>query len=260
VLKSHQPNIFFDSVIVSIVSHGHGEMVCGLINQLLACFEVRKVIVTCNIPEVLDLPDDHRVSLVFNSTPKGFSANHNAAFKKVSGDAACLFFCPVNPDVRLQANPFPILLNGLNDYGAALAAPLVLSADGLVEDSHRRFPILRSLITKALGLGDGRYSVQPGQPNFHPEWVAGMFMLFSAESFRRLGGFDQRFFLYYEDVDICVRAWKQGFKIVACPSAVVVHEARRDSRRKLRFMAWHLSSLTRYFIKHWLRLPRVSAS
>ena len=251
--------IFSKTIVVSIVSHGHGEMVCSLVKKLLVCSEVRGVVVTCNIPEVLELPDDHRVSLLMNAEPSGFSSNHNAAFKEVAGDVECLFFCPINPDVCLNANPFPILLAGLNEKDAVLAAPLVIGASGLVEDSHRRFPTLRSLITKALGRGDGRYSVQLGQPNFHPEWVAGMFMLFRAESFRRLGGFDERFFLYYEDVDICVRAWKQGFKIVACPSAVVVHDARRDSRRKLRFMAWHLSSLTRYFMKHWLRLPRVLA-
>jgi GT2 family glycosyltransferase len=260
MLIDERDELCMNSVVVSIVSHDHGEMVSGLVRQLLDCFEVRGIVVTCNVPEVINLPDDERVSLINNLTPKGFSANHNAAFKKVAGDAESLFFCPVNPDVRLQANPFPALLSGLNEKAAVLAAPLVVGADALVEDSHRRFPTLRSLFSKALGGADGRYSVVLGQPDFHPEWVAGMFMLFRAESFRQLGGFDERFFLYYEDVDICVRAWKQGFKIVACPSAVVVHDARRDSRRKLRFMVWHLSSLTRYFRKHWLRLPTVSAS
>lgn len=249
---------FFDSVVVSIVSHGHGEMVSGLVRQLLDCSEVRMILVTCNVPEVLNLVEDERVSLEINPMPKGFSTNHNAAYKKVAGDVGCLFFCPMNPDVRLQANPFPVLLNGLSAKGAALAAPLVLSADGLVEDSHRRFPTLRSLFSKVLGGADGRYSVQLGQPNFHPEWVAGMFMLFRTESFYQLGGFDEGYFLYYEDVDICVRSWQQGLYIVACPSATIVHDAHRTSRRNLRFMVWHLSSLARYFSKHWLRLPKIA--
>ncbi len=260
MLTEDHDKLFMDSIFVSIVSHDHGEMVSGLVRQLLDCSEVREIVVTCNIPESMNLPDDERVSLINNSTPKGFSANHNAAFETVAGDAGCLFFCPINPDVRLQANPFPELLTAFNDKAVAMVAPLVLGENGLVEDSLRRFPTLRSLFSKALGGADGRYSVVLGQPDFHPEWVAGMFMLFRTESFRQLGGFDERFFLYYEDVDICARAWKQGFKIVACPSAVVVHDARRDSRRKLRFMFWHLSSLAKYFSKHWLRLPKVSAS
>lgn len=235
-------------------------MVSVLVNQLLDCSEVKGIVVTHNIPEAVYLPDDQRVSLISNLRPKGFSANHNAAFESVAGNAECLFFCPVNPDVRLQGNPFTALLTAFNEKAAVVAAPLVVRVDGVVEDSFRRFPNLCSLFSKALGGADGRYSVVLGQPDFHPEWVAGMFMLFRTESFRQLGGFDERFFLYYEDVDICARAWKQGFKIVACPSAVVVHDARRDSRRKLRFMFWHLSSLAKYFSKHWLRLPKVSAS
>jgi GT2 family glycosyltransferase len=260
MLTEDNDKLCMDSIVVSIVSHNHGEMVSGLVRQLLNCSEVRGIVVTCNIPEVINLPDDERVSLINNSMPKGFSANHNAAFETVAGDAECLFFCPINPDVRLQANPFSPLLTAFNDKAAALVAPLVVGVDGVVQDSHRRFPTLRSLFSKSLGGADGRYAVVSSQPDFHPEWVGGMFMLFRTESFLQLGGFDEGFFLYYEDVDICARAWKQGFKIVACPSAVVVHDARRDSRRKLRFMFWHLSSLARYFRKHWLRLPKVSSS
>ena len=96
-----------------------------------------------------------------------------------------------------------------------------------------------------------------GQASFHPEWVAGMFMLFRSQDFARLGGFDEAFFLYYEDVDICVRAWKQGMKIVACPQVSVVHDARRDSHRSARHIRWHLASMVRYFFKHWGRLPHV---
>jgi len=114
---------------------------------------------------------------------------------------------------------------------------------------------LRSLATKALGRGDGRYMVQAGEPDFHPEWVAGMFMLFHSEDFARLKGFDERFFLYYEDVDICVRAWRDGLKVAACPRVSVVHDARRDSRRSLPHLRWHLASMARYFWKHWGRLP-----
>src|SRR5690606_29874744 len=104
-----------------------------------------------------------------------------------------------------------------------------------------------SLIAKALGLKDGRYAVRADDPSFFPEWVAGMFMLFRSDAYARLGGFDEKFFLYYEDVDICARIWRQGMKIIACPSATVTHDARRDSRKKLRYMYWHLKSMARYF-------------
>lgn len=240
-------------ITVSIVSHAHGAMVGHLVDALLTCPEIAQVVVTLNVPEPLSLVADDRVSVIRNESPRGFGANHNAAF------ASCreTFFCPLNPDVELRSNPFPDLLETLVNNDAALIAPLVISPQGEVEDSVRRFPTLRTLLAKALGGQDGRYSLVPGQRSFFPEWVAGMFMLFRAADFARLGGFDEGFFLYYEDVDICARAWKAGMKVMVCPEIHVVHDARRDSYRSLRHLRWHLTSIGRYFWKHWQRLPGV---
>jgi GT2 family glycosyltransferase len=96
-----------------------------------------------------------------------------------------------------------------------------------------------------------------GQNAFSPDWAAGMFLLFRSHDFRLLNGFDERFYLYYEDVDICTRAWNAGMIIVACPFVSVVHKARRESHRNLMFLSWHLKSMARYFWKHWWRLPTV---
>ena len=84
-----------------------------------------------------------------------------------------------------------------------------------------------------------------------------MFVLFRSADFEKLRGFDPKFFLYYEDVDICVRAAKVGIGLIVCPSAVVIHDARRDSHRSLRHLRWHLASMGRYFLKYWGRLPSV---
>lgn len=224
-----------------------------LIASLLACPEVAQIILTRNIPEDLNIVTDASIEIVDNEVPLGFGANHNAAF----GLCCQPFFCPLNPDIELFANPFPELLASLQRTESAVVAPLVVSPDGSVEDSMRHFPTVRSLLTKILGGSDGRYQVNSGQPNFFPEWVAGMFMLFRSVDFARLKGFDEDFFMYYEDVDVCVRAWRFGMKVVACPQVSVIHDARRDSRRSMRHLSWHLASMARYFLKHWGRLPKV---
>ncbi len=197
-------------IAVSIVSHGHGDMVGRLVGQLLAFPEVARIILTLNVPESVALPDDARVTVIGNAAPKGFGANHNAAF------AFCTqtFFCPLNPDIEFDRNPFPALSAALD---------------------------------------------REGQADFAPEWVAGMFMLFRSRDFQDLGGFDEQFFLYYEDVDICVRAWQKGMRILACPQVSVIHDARRDSRRSLRHLRWHLGSMARFLWKHRGPLPRVPA-
>ncbi len=244
-------------IAVSIVSHGHGRMVEALLGDLAACPEVARVILTLNVPEpepAMPAALAGRVEVLRNAAPKGFGANHNAAFAR--SDAP--YFCVLNPDVRLGENPFPALLGCLKD-GAALAAPLVANPDGATEDSARRFPGFASLLAKALGLADGAYRFGRNDPPFHPDWVAGMFMLFAAADYAALGGFDEGYFLYYEDVDVCVRLWRSGRKITLCPQAAVMHAAQRASHRHLRHLAWHLRSMGRYFIRHWGRLPAAGA-
>jgi N-acetylglucosaminyl-diphospho-decaprenol L-rhamnosyltransferase len=239
-------------IAVSIVSHGHGDMVCRLATQLLEYPEVSRLVITLNVPEKLPLSEDARIEVVCNDMPRGFAENHNQAFLRVGEP----YFCPLNPDVELQGNPFSVLLTLLADERVGMVAPQVVSPGGLHEDSWRHFPTLTSLLRKALGMGDGRYRLPGDGRPFSPEWVAGMFMLFRSDVFRCLGGFDEDFFLYYEDVDICTRLWKNGYRLLACPAVSVVHDAQRDSRRKWRHLRWHLGSMARYFAKHWGRLPR----
>lgn len=237
-------------IAVSIVSHGHGAMVSLLVDQLLECPEVGQIIVTYNIPEANPVLADRRVECIFNSTSSGFGANHNAAFLR-SREA---FWCVLNPDIELIGNPFPALLEALRTDSVGLAAPLITNPDGAIEDSIRYFPTLASLALKLLGRSDGRYAVEVGSANFHPEWVAGMFMLFRTDVFAGLKGFDERYFLYYEDVDICWRAWRAGLKILACPAVSAIHDARRASRVNWRHRRWHLTSMLRFLLKSvWQR-------
>jgi GT2 family glycosyltransferase len=231
-------------IAVSIVSHGHGEMLDRLVLQLRGCPEVGRIILTRNIPERSTLVADSLVDIVDNLNPKGFGANHNAAFARCQET----FFCVVNPDIELIGNPFPALLEALVLKEVAMAAPLIVAPDGKLEDSIRHFPTLWSLLAKALGGADGRYATEPGRPVFFPDWVAGMFMLFRSSSYMSLGGFDERYFLYYEDVDLCRRLWRKEMKLAACPSAQAIHDARRDSHRSLRHMRWHLASMARYLL------------
>lgn len=243
-------------ITVSIVSHGHGALLPGLLEDLAACPEVSSVILTRNIPE----PDiiaarSERLTVIDNPRPQGFGANHNAAFRA----AHTPFFLVLNPDVRLAGNPFPALLACLEDERVALCAPAVVNPAGALEDSARRFPSLADLTLKALGRYDGRLQYALGDPPRTAPWVAGMFMLIRGTDYADLGGFDEGFFLYYEDVDLCARLWRSGRRVMLCPAVRVVHDARRASRRDLRHMRWHAVSMARYFRRHALR-PGLPAS
>lgn len=245
-------------ISISLVSHGQGKLVRQVLDDLVRIdghvdFEI---ILTKNIPEPLNISADEfpfPVRLIENTAPKGFGANHNNAFEYAGGR----WFCVLNPDIHITENPFPPLLSCLKEVNVAVVGPQVVAPNGDIEDSARRFPTPLGLLAKFLGLNDGRYRTFDDSKVFSIDWLAGMFMLFNAEYFRQVGGFDEGFFLYYEDVDICARLWKTGGRVLLCPKAQVIHDAQRKSHCNLRYLRWHITSIARYLRKHWLRLPHI---
>lgn len=235
-------------VTVSIVSHRQNALVNGLLGDLARhCGEDIPVVLTENVPDAVSFatgPFADRIQVIRNPQPKGFGANHNAAFAQCRTP----FYCVANPDIRLPANPFPALLDGLQDERIAVAGPLVRSPAGAVEDSARRFPTIGTLLRKTF---DGRrgpdYPVDRGP--LEVDWVAGMFMLLRSEVFRSVGGFDEAYFLYYEDVDLCRRLRAAGKYALYNPKAEVVHDARRASRREFALMRRHAASMLRFLLR-----------
>lgn len=234
------------SIVISIVSHRQGLLVRDLLVDLAACCKAEvRIVLTLNVPETLPLDISEYalpIEVIRNEQPKGFGANHNRAFQRVSGD----YFCVVNPDIRLTEDPFDKLIESLVESGAALAAPVVTNPQGAIEDSARRFPTPLRILKKALGLSRPTDYERPSGP-FNPDWIGGMFMFFRSSAFEELGGFDERFFLYYEDVDLCARLRLSGREIVVCPWVSVIHAARRASHQDLQHLQWHLASITRFF-------------
>ena len=240
------------TITLSVVSHGHGALVRDLLSSIEQhCGAALEVIVTRNIPEApLHWESDaFPVRVIDNRCPQGFGANHNAAFQQSLGK----YFCVINPDIRITHDPFPALIDALNQNpSAGVAGPRVETPCGKLEDSARRFPTPWSILLKLLGrnkdrqlLGEKLY-----QSPVTVDWIAGMFMLFPREVFEQLGGFDERYFLYYEDVDLCSRLHRNNRRVLVVPNAAVIHDARRESHRNLKFLRWHLASMMRFFIRH----------
>jgi GT2 family glycosyltransferase len=234
-------------ISLSVVSHGQMALVQKLLTDISThCVNERiELILTLNLQDeaVPDLSHfTFPVQLVHNRLPRGFGANHNQAFARASG----AYFCVLNPDIRLDANPFRALLQTLAAPHVGVAAPLVVGMDGTQEDSARRFPtpmaILRRLFT---GKHAAVYAAEGA--TYRPDWVGGMFMLLPRAVYRKIQGFDEHYFLYYEDVDLCGRLRLLGWTAVLCPAARVTHDAQHSSHKSLRYMRWHLSSMLRFF-------------
>jgi len=242
-----------EKVAVSIVSHGHCEMIPELIVQLLKCPEISRIIITKNIPEEILIPKSTIIHVIENKSSKGFGENHNFAFSTIKEK----YFCPLNPDIKLLDNPFPRLIQTLKKSDAELTAPVVLNELGHIEDSIRNFPTFMSLLKKLLFGIQGQFNLAESSNTVLPDWVAGMFMFFKSTAYAELCGFDKKYFLYYEDVDICVRLWRSRMRLVVDPSIYVIHEARRASRNNFYHLKLHLRSMLLYFLSHYGRLPKI---
>lgn len=233
-------------VSISIVIHDQAKLVSELLSDLNSVSSnAFEVILTCNTTND-ELPEaiyNYPIQIIRNNITKGFGANHNAAAKAARGD----FFAVVNPDIRLTSFSFQALLDVFDDPLVGAAAPVVLSVDGHIEDSVRRFPTLSRLFNRTvLGrrIPDYTWKTNP----ISVDWVAGMFMLFRTETFQKIGGFDdEKFFMYMEDVDICRRLHRLRLLVIVQPMATVVHNAQRASRRKIQHIRWHVVSAVRYF-------------
>lgn len=239
-------------VSISVVSHGQGRLIAPLLDDLYRRppdipFEL---ILTLNIPEDEGFiaPFRHQgMKVIRNASAKGFGANHNAAFAESVGP----WFAVVNPDIRIAEPRLAPLLETLAMPQVAACAPEVRSPTGGLEENARKFPTVRKLFRKALGQRqtmDYRWDSAP----VAVDWVAGMFVVFRRDAFEAVGGFDERYFMYYEDADVCARLRDRGWQIFLDPRFVVVHDAQRRSHRDFRHMRWHLQSMARFLASRLL--------
>ena len=243
---------------ISVVSHGQMALIAGLMQDIQRhCSNLSiEFVLTLNLDEPLTFHDSdffYPVKIIKNLAPKGFGANHNQAFELAHGQ----YFCVINPDIRFESNPFPELLKCLEKAHTGVVAPLVLGPTGELEDSVRRFPTPSIIFSKSLGQRQKTdYSVRT--QDVEPVWVGGMFMLFPRHIFQQLHGFDERYFLYYEDVDLCGRLQLVGYRVAVCPGSQVVHHAQRSSHRSLKYLRWHLASMLRFFLSPVYRQLKAS--
>lgn len=233
-------------VVASIVSHGHGSLILALLEQLQAKAEpcLRCVIVTLNIDEPELAHQLQQLStasfsllLIQNASPKGFGSNHNQAFARYfagkPAHASATHVCILNPDLQLlDAAPLAALSQALYDPAAGLAYPALVGLDGQRQDNERELPSFSKLLLR-------RVFKRTEQ---RIDWVSGACMLLRAPDWQHLGGFNEQFHMYCEDVDLSLRV-RRDIGVLVRANTTLSHAAQRASRRKWQHLFWHLHSL-----------------
>jgi N-acetylglucosaminyl-diphospho-decaprenol L-rhamnosyltransferase len=220
------------SVTVSIVSHEHDLLIVKLMAQLREVHGglIAHVVLTHNLrAEPVPTPPEgwpFKLTQVFNEQPAGFGTNHNRAFELCRTQ----FFCVLNPDIELcDASVWPRLLQCMADPDVGCAYPSLLNADGTRQENEREVVTPLALVRRHL----------LKSPQRRGAW-------------RSLGGFDESYYMYCEDVDFCLRLQMAGWKL-ARADATAVHDAGWSSRQIGAYLVWHLTSLMRLWLQPTLR-------
>ncbi len=208
-----------------------------------------------------EFPD---VKLIENRLNEGFGKAHNRAALIAQGRYLML----LNSDARAH----PGALKDLVDYADAhpdvgIIAPKVLNPDGSLQYSCRRFPVYEAGLFRNTILGrlfpQNRFVRDYLMTDFDHahtadvDWVSGCAMMIRRETWHQLGGFDERFFMYCEDVDLCWRAHEGGWRVVYHPEAVVTHTIGRSTDKAVNAMIRQFHHSHRLFFQkhHAHRLP-----
>jgi GT2 family glycosyltransferase len=247
------------SVAGVVVTHGPNP---DLENCLAALSpQVDELVVVANLPARLDLPGSAK--LIENERPAGFSTNVNRGFRATSAE----FVVIANPDTE----PAPDAIGVLREFAAArprcgIAGPQLRYPDGTWQPSRRRFPTVSGTLVRRTPLRYLRRPFErqrdhyllderPTQP-VEADWMLAAFLLLRREMLDELGGFDEEFRLYGEDIELCYRAAKAGWERWYVPDAVVTHRYAAEIDRKLltRRTLWHWRGIARFVRKHPERL------
>jgi len=201
------------------------------------------------------------IEYIFTGENIGFSSAHNLIIEKVKNFSS--FHLILNPDISFNTQTIPFLIQKLKkDPLVAMIAPKVLYPSGKVQYTCRKFPTLFELIVRRSGpfkpffssiIAEGEYRNRDISVPFYCDFVIGCFQLFKTEEFVRIEGFDQQYFLYMEDVDICKKIAANNKKVLYEPNVEISHRYNKGSSKNLKLFYTHIVSIFKYFYKWKLK-------
>lgn len=249
-------------IFVSVVSHGHFKLIKELGVLANIAKDARfKILLVDNIGELHFEVWCEKYGIFYtkNSEKLGFGANNNLNFawaEKISPSVDD-YFVVLNPDLIVNAETLYKLKQKSREFSAPISTiNLFLDREMSVsENSIRRFPtestMLKSLISRGTSTAISKSSID--SPT-EIDWCAGCLIGFTSDHYKALSGFDEKYFMYCEDIDICYRSSRLfGKRVLYFPDLKGVHLADRRSRNifSLHFY-WHVVSALRFLYRRHL--------
>lgn len=250
------------NVTISLVSYNqHHDLERLLPSLICAANQVQSeiLLVDCNsddgtVPFVKE--KYHEIDIFINSNRAGYGENHNINLTRGHGR----YFVIMNSDMVVDSDVFIKLFDFLEKHeDVGIVSPKILNEDGTIQGLNKRYPSLTDLFIrlffpnrlKKIPIVNKRlqyYEMRDiGYDHcYEVPFLSGAFMFCRTDLLLKLGGFDNRYFLYWEDADLCRRVQKTH-RTVYDPSASVIHYWKRDSHKKWIFTCYSICSIFRYF-------------
>jgi hypothetical protein len=188
----------------------------------------------------------------------GMGGGNNLGANAATGE----FLLILNPDTLLRTDSIRLMLEFLkNRTDVSLVGPKLIYPDGKLQYSCLHFPSLlmpfyrRTFIGRLAKKQLDKFMMLDYDHDSTKEvdWLMGSCMLIRRDLFVKLKGFDERFFMYFEDTDLCRRVWHSGQKVVYLPQAVVIHDHSRGSAQNPWYLAPFTNKLSRAHIASWIK-------
>ena len=193
-----------------------------------------------------------QIELIEQADNVGFGAGHNVAINRIDSD----YHIVINPDIVLIENSIKKMVDFLeNNTDIALLSPKICYPDGKVQILGKRNPHLKYIFasrfrTEKLSSLLKEYAMLNTDLTrpVDIENASGCFMAFRTSVLKSIGGFDDRYFMYFEDADI-TREVRRVSRAVYFPDAVVTHVWNRDSKKNYKLLLIHIHSMLKYYLK-----------
>jgi N-acetylglucosaminyl-diphospho-decaprenol L-rhamnosyltransferase len=243
-----------------VISHGHREELAVSLPVLLP--QVEEAVVIANLPGSAPV-DPLGARVIQQPNPQSFAANVNAGAAATSGELLLV----ANPDTVAEPGSVAALREFVATHSrCGVAGPQMLDPDGSWQPSRRRFPTVGGTLVRRTPLRllfpplerQRRHYLldeRPSEPA-PADWMLGGFLLIRRAAFDEIGGFDEGFRMYGEEIDFCYRLARAGWERWYVPAAVVKHrwDAATDRRLLTRRTLWHWGGILRFVRKHPERL------
>ncbi|WP_345841707.1 glycosyltransferase family 2 protein [Shewanella algae] len=240
-------------IYISVISHGHGKLI-KKIDCLSKISGFATVVVKNNCRDriLVEYCNSNEIVLIDDNYGIGFGANNNLVYKycRDVGMENDDLFLVLNPDVELNLDELVRFVDIVNlkkiDFSTI---NLYLDKDFKKYDkSIRKFPSLKTFVFSFIGLGNDTIIDKNNISSIaEVDWAAGSFLCFKASWYQELSGFDENYFMYCEDIDICYRSFRLGKYLNYIPTIRAVHCAMHSNRKLFsRHFFWHLRSAIRF--------------